>query len=132
MQYELILVEQAKETYNSFPSNLYSSLYPILIGLLFALPIFVRVIKVESRWNYDWIRIVAVGIPTLFGATVFLIYFSPLGTYFPSISILSVGTKFSTICGGLNWFFHSLFLGPIATLIIVVWDKLPEQQDLSK
>ncbi|KNB70538.1 hypothetical protein ADS79_16620 [Brevibacillus reuszeri] len=99
MQYELVLVERAKETFNSFPSNLYSSLYPTLIGLLFALPKFVQVIKAEGRWNFDWIRIVAVGIPTLFGATVILIYFSPLGTYFPSISILSVGTKFSTICG---------------------------------
>ncbi|GIO08758.1 hypothetical protein J31TS6_47860 [Brevibacillus reuszeri] len=99
MKYELVLVERVKETYNSFPSNLYSSLYPILIGLLFALPKFVRLIKVEGRLSYDWIRIVAVGIPTLFGATVFLIYFSPLGAYFPSISILSVGTKFSTICG---------------------------------
>ncbi len=99
MKYELVLVERVKGTYNSFPSNLYSSLYPILIGLLFALPKFVRILKVDGRLSYDWIRILAVGIPTLFGATVFLIYFSPLGAYFPFISILSIGTKFSTICG---------------------------------
>lgn len=99
MQYELTLVERAKVTYNSFPSNLYSSLYPILIGLLFALPKFVRLTKLEGTWNFDWIRLIAIGIPTLMGTIFFLIYFSPVGIYLPSFSIFAAGTKFSAICG---------------------------------
>ncbi|WP_289139346.1 hypothetical protein [uncultured Brevibacillus sp.] len=49
-----------------------------------------------------------------------------------TLSLINAGLAQGKNRSGLNWFFLSLFLGPIATLIIVVWDKLPEQQDFSK
>ncbi|MED4750804.1 hypothetical protein [Brevibacillus choshinensis] len=55
-------------------------------------------------------------------------YFVGWGT----LSLINAGIAQSKNRSGRNWFFLSLFLGPIATLIIVVWDKLPEQKDLSK
>lgn len=49
-----------------------------------------------------------------------------------TLSLINAGLAQGKNRSGLNWFFLSLFLGPIATLIIVVWDKLPEHQDLTK
>lgn len=98
-QYEHILQEQSKVTFDYFSSLLYSSLYPLLIGLLFALPKFIQALKGEGRWNFDWLKFTAIGLPALFGAAVFLIYFSPIGKYLPPMLIGIFGTKFSTICG---------------------------------
>lgn len=99
LQYEHLLHEQTQSTYNLIPLYWYSSLYPMLIGLMFAIPSFVQLFKVKGRWNFDWLKMYVIGLPSLFGATVFLFYFSPIGKYLPPMSILMFGTKFSTICG---------------------------------
>lgn len=46
-----------------------------------------------------------------------------------TLALINAGLAQAKNRSGLNWFFLSLFLGPIATLIIVVWDKLPEHKD---
>ncbi|UFJ63176.1 hypothetical protein [Brevibacillus sedimenti] len=45
-----------------------------------------------------------------------------------TLSLINAGLAQAKNRSGLNWFFLSLFLGPIATLIIVVSDKLPDNQ----
>lgn len=45
-----------------------------------------------------------------------------------TLSLINAGLAQGKNRSGRNWFFLSLFLGPIATLIIVVWDKLPEKR----
>ncbi|KQL50229.1 hypothetical protein AN963_10285 [Brevibacillus choshinensis] len=99
MQYELVLVERTQATYDSFPSLLYSTIYPMFLGMLFALPSLVEQIKIEGRWTFDWVKGIALGLPALFGTTIFLTYFSPIGIYLPFKTLLMFGTKFSTICG---------------------------------
>ncbi|TKI54008.1 hypothetical protein E8L90_00230 [Brevibacillus antibioticus] len=54
------------------------------------------------------------------------------GVGWGTLALINAGLAQGKNRSGLNWFFLSLFLGPIATLIIVVWDKLPEQKDLSQ
>jgi len=44
-----------------------------------------------------------------------------------TLMLINAGLAQSKNRSGLIWFFVSLLLGPIATLIIVLLDKLPEQ-----
>jgi hypothetical protein len=43
-----------------------------------------------------------------------------------TLALINAGLAQGKNRSGLNWFFLSLLLGPIATLLIVVWEKLPE------
>lgn len=49
-----------------------------------------------------------------------------------TLALINAGLAQAKNRSGANWFLLSLLLGPIATLIIVVWDKLPEQKKLSQ
>jgi len=49
-----------------------------------------------------------------------------------TLALINAGLAQSKNRSGLNWFFISLLFGPIATLIIVVWDKLPDQDENNK
>jgi uncharacterized membrane protein len=40
-----------------------------------------------------------------------------------TLALINAGLAQSKNRSGLNWFFISLFIGPFATLLIVIWDK---------
>ncbi|WP_185959686.1 hypothetical protein [Lentibacillus cibarius] len=50
-------------------------------------------------------------------------YFVGWGT----LTLINAGLAQGKNRSGLNWFFISLFLGPIATLILVTLEKMPEE-----
>jgi hypothetical protein len=50
-------------------------------------------------------------------------FFVGIGT----LALINAGLAQSKNRSGLGWFLGSLLLGPIATLIIVALDKLPEK-----
>ncbi|WCM61081.1 hypothetical protein [Paenibacillus polymyxa] len=41
-----------------------------------------------------------------------------------TLALINAGLAQSKNRSGLNWFLLSLFIGPLATLFIVAWDKL--------
>ncbi|MBO3285123.1 hypothetical protein ACYCS5_12930 [Paenibacillus sp. SEL3] len=41
-----------------------------------------------------------------------------------TLALINAGLAQSKNRSGLNWFFLSLLIGPLATLFIVAWDKL--------
>ncbi|MEC0184371.1 hypothetical protein P4H61_23080 [Paenibacillus peoriae] len=41
-----------------------------------------------------------------------------------TLALINAGLAQSKNRSGLNWFMLSLLIGPLATLFIVVWDKL--------
>ena len=47
-----------------------------------------------------------------------------------TLAHINAGLAQSKNRSGLGWFFGSLLLGPIATLIIVALDKLPGQKSM--
>jgi hypothetical protein len=51
-------------------------------------------------------------------------FFVGVGT----LALINAGLAQSKNRSGLGWFLSSLLLGPIATLLIVVLDKLPEKR----
>ncbi|MGG1663139.1 hypothetical protein [Brevibacillus sp. NRS-1366] len=100
--YEYVLFEQSRMNFERFPHLLYLSLYPILIGLLFALPHLLREGKETGSWKYDWVKSVAIGLPALFGTTVILLYFSPVGNSLPPfLTYVLVHAKEFTIISGI-------------------------------
>lgn len=51
-------------------------------------------------------------------------FFVGIGT----LALINAGLAQSKNRSGLAWFFASLLLGPIATLLIVALDKLPDKR----
>lgn len=45
-----------------------------------------------------------------------------------TLTLINAGIAQGKNRSGLNWFFISLFLGPIATFTLVVSEKLPEEE----
>jgi hypothetical protein len=45
------------------------------------------------------------------------------GNGWGTLALINAGLAQSKNRSGLNWFIISLFLGPIATLFLVVWEK---------
>jgi len=48
------------------------------------------------------------------------------GTAWFTLSLINAGLAQSKGRSGLNWWFASLFLGPVATLLIVAWPRAGE------
>jgi len=70
----LLRVERGA-TFNYYPTALFGIFYPITIGILIGLPRLLNQIKKDGYWKWDWIKFLAVGIPTfLFGIYPHLIY----------------------------------------------------------
>lgn len=55
-------------------------------------------------------------------------YFVGWGT----LMLINAGLAQGKNRSGLNWFLISLFLGPIATLFLVVMEKLSADEDIKK
>jgi hypothetical protein len=43
-----------------------------------------------------------------------------------TLALINAGLAQGKGRSGLNWFFLSIFLGPLATFLVVVMEKLPE------
>ncbi|MBB6452779.1 membrane protease YdiL (CAAX protease family) [Salirhabdus euzebyi] len=61
--------------------TIYSLIFPIFIGMMFRLPTLIKEIKDKKKWAIDWIKLSAIGIPSLYISQIYLLYFS-----FPSVS----------------------------------------------
>lgn len=55
---------QAGRTFHPFPLYIFMALYPIVIGMLLAVPGLLQRFHQEGKWRIDWQMLVPVGIPT--------------------------------------------------------------------
>lgn len=49
-----------------------------------------------------------------------------------TLALINAGLAQGKNRSGLNWFFISLLIGPLATLLIVVWDRIPKEPERKK
>ena len=56
---------QAGRTFHPFPLYIFMALYPIVIGMVLAVPGLFQHIRQEGKWRIDWQMLVPVIIPTL-------------------------------------------------------------------
>ncbi|WP_289139149.1 hypothetical protein [uncultured Brevibacillus sp.] len=96
VEFDRVMLEEAMMSFDRLSYFVYLSLYPILIGILFAIPHLIRERKNDGKWTYDWGKGVAIGLPALFGATIFLHHYSPFGDY---VSVLLRYKEFPIVSG---------------------------------
>ena len=65
------------------PVLIFSSLFPISIGMLLALPRFIHVFKKQGSWQFDWIKFLAIGLPAFYLTISPITLFPPFSVYFP-------------------------------------------------
>jgi len=95
--YKLVLFEYTQKHYDGTPQFIYLSFYPILFGLLLALPHLLKQWFQSGKWRCDWIKLLAIGLPALYGATLPLSYFFlnwPGSTYW-----MAHGTDITLVSG---------------------------------
>ncbi|MCG3419413.1 hypothetical protein [Oceanobacillus jordanicus] len=66
IKFQVWLEEKASMNFDIMPIVLYGIIFPIVIGVLLRLPKLFIEIKQNKPWRFDWIRFVAIAIPTLF------------------------------------------------------------------
>ncbi|MGN7468523.1 hypothetical protein [Brevibacillus sp. SAFN-007a] len=120
LYFEQVFMVEARQTFNHFPMILYSTLYPIFVGLLFGLPGFVQTCAAKGSWSFDWIKFIVFGIPTCMGSILALLYYSPAVDYLPALSFFYYGSTHSIICGIAFGY-----------LLLSCWKKQAEQVDVS-
>lgn len=52
--------------YRVMPNLVFSVLFPIFVGIMLRLPKLVTEIQEKKRWLIDWVKLIFIGIPTLF------------------------------------------------------------------
>lgn len=106
-RYEVNLRIQTAKTYTSpAPYYLYSSLFSILVGIILALPGLIRELQKVGKWSMDWIKLLAIGAPTLIvNLNLVIIAFTPIGkikyftTFSPFTEVMVIGKSLISLCG---------------------------------
>lgn len=80
---------------------LLNAFFPVLIGMLMALPGLVSAVKKPGPWQLDWVKLLSVGLPAFFVAMLpWAYFFTPVGKYLTSFtSALMVHPVLHTVSG---------------------------------
>lgn len=98
---QLWLKGYSDEDFNFIPQIVFSVFFPIVVGMLLRIPQLVKEIKLKKRWSIDWIKLIAIGIPSLYIAALPLSIFIRLPIYHPMflLKMITSGTIATTIAG---------------------------------
>lgn len=70
MDYQMRLREKYASTFIVKPYIIFASIFPVFIGLLLRLPKLIIEIKDKKKWSFDWIKVITIGIPSLYIAMI--------------------------------------------------------------
>ena len=80
--YQRYLRRIASSTFNiNYLTIAFYTVFPIVIGLLISLPSFVMEVRKKGKWQINWVKFIAVGIPVLY-VTIFPLVGFTLGGSF--------------------------------------------------
>lgn len=99
MQYQQDLGDQVAKTYNPIPLFIYVTLFPILIGVLLGLPKLFNDIRKNKKWKVDWIKLIAVGVPSLYIGSTSLLMLLPFQLIFIDRIMFLNQSTFTTVAG---------------------------------
>jgi hypothetical protein len=72
-------------TFNPVPSYTYMVVFPVVIGILLAVPHLLHELRKRGSWRYDWVKFLAVAIPALYILLSlplkFISFFRPLAQF---------------------------------------------------
>ncbi|WP_153732722.1 hypothetical protein [Sporosarcina obsidiansis] len=100
MVYQVKLREKSAITFNLMPFILFITVFPVLMGGLLRVPKLILEVKEKKQWTFDWMKIILIGIPSLYIAMIPLLAYS-YGTnlLFSKVFLLIGDTLFSSIAG---------------------------------
>ncbi|MEK3980217.1 hypothetical protein MKY37_14280 [Psychrobacillus sp. FSL K6-2836] len=100
MEYQVRLREKSAIVFDMKPYYIFISIYPVFIGLLLRLPKLIIEIRDKKKWSFDWMKIIVIGIPSFYIATIPLLIISFGTNLLFSKSFLMLGdTIFTSIAG---------------------------------
>ncbi|QUG43000.1 hypothetical protein KD050_07105 [Psychrobacillus sp. INOP01] len=70
MDYQMRLREKSAIIFDLKPYITFASFFSIFIGMLLRLPKLILEIKDKKRWSFDWIKVIVIGIPSLYIAMI--------------------------------------------------------------
>ncbi|MGV3467415.1 MAG: hypothetical protein ACO1OT_19270 [Heyndrickxia sp.] len=82
LMYKVELKEEVDMTYNMKPFIIFSTIFPIMIGMLLRLPKLFLEIKERKHWTFSWTKVIPIGIPALYIAVLPSLVLTPLGLKF--------------------------------------------------
>ncbi|AMQ06034.1 hypothetical protein H7992_10315 [Sporosarcina sp. resist] len=100
MDYKVRLREESATTFNIMPYLIFITIFPVFIGFFLRFPKLIIEIKEKKQWSFDWIKVVAIGIPSLYIAMIPIlsIYFG-LNLLFAKEFLLLGDTTFTSTAG---------------------------------
>ena len=100
MDYKVRLREESATTFNLMPYLIFITIFPVFIGFFLRFPKLIIEIKEKKQWSFDWIKVVAIGIPSLYIAMIPIlsIYFG-LNLLFAKEFLLLGDTTFTSTAG---------------------------------
>lgn len=83
-QYYQVLRITAGRTFHPIPVVVFSSIFPIIIGIYLAIPSFFSKVRRQGMWEVDWSKLTILGTVSLLLAITPILYFlSPIGQNVP-------------------------------------------------
>jgi len=87
--YQTALKLKSMNAGNMMPFAIFIGAFPILIGVLLALPNFIILAtRKQSRWQFDLVKFLAIGLPTFYWDISPTIYWSQVANFLPPIYLL--------------------------------------------
>ncbi|MGJ9459846.1 hypothetical protein [Oceanobacillus sp. CF4.6] len=78
-KYQIRLEEEASINFELMPVVLFATIFPIVIGLFLRLPRLIIEIKENKQWTFDWVKFIAIALPSLYIISMSILPYSPLG-----------------------------------------------------
>jgi hypothetical protein len=76
--YRMLLLREMGRTYYILSVKIFSIAFPIMIGILIAVPHLAREAGKKGKWQYNWSKSLAIVIPALYILLYFPLAYSPL------------------------------------------------------
>lgn len=89
-------------SFEIMPVVLFGTIFPIVIGLFMRLPKLIIEIKQHKRWTFDWIKFIAIALPSFCVISIWFLPLLPFGEDFYRIpNIILVGSPMIQIIAGI-------------------------------
>ncbi|MEK3954871.1 hypothetical protein SAMN05421670_3698 [Psychrobacillus psychrotolerans] len=73
MDYQMRLRERSAIVFDIKPFIIFTSIFSIFMGMLLRLPKLIIEIKDKKRWSIDWVKVLVIGIPSIYIAMIRLL-----------------------------------------------------------
>ncbi|MCL6610963.1 MAG: hypothetical protein K6T66_05415 [Peptococcaceae bacterium] len=75
-------------TYSYYPFLFFQQYFCFAVGVLLAVPKFIITLMKNGSWYFDWVKFIAVGVPTFIVSIFPILLYSPVGNYIPQIGLV--------------------------------------------